>query len=423
MRILIAHNRYQQEGGEDGVVRAEAELLRKNGNTVELLEEDNSSINGLSQAVRTAAQCVYSFRSADRMREVLSNFRPDLVHIHNFFPKLSPSIHHACYRAGVPVVQTLHNFRLLCSGAYLLRDGKVCEDCVGRKLALPGVQHRCYRNSTGASAAVAAMQAVHRALGTWSRTVARFIVLTEFARKKFSEGGLPLERMVVKPNFLLSDPGEGPGDGGYALFVGRLSEEKGLKTLLSAWRQLSCAPPLKIVGDGPMAATVRAAEIEQPAIQWLGRRSSEEVRELMAHAAVLVFPSTWYEGFPLVFAEASAAGLPILATRLGAMQELIEDGRTGLLFSAGDATALARQVEHVFSAQSPLASMRPAVRATFEARYTAEKNYAMLMEIYRSVCTESRRPAILREKLKDTSADVAQPLGRDTARTSPAARS
>lgn len=422
MRILIAHNRYQQEGGEDGVVRAETELLRNHGNVVELLEEDNFSIDGMSQAIRTAAQCVYSRRSAARMRKALSSFRPDLVHIHNFFPKLSPSIHHACRRAGVPVVQTLHNFRLLCPGAYLLRDGRVCEDCVGRRLALPAVQHRCYRNSTGASTALATMLAVHRALGTWNRTVSRFIVLTEFARQKFSEGGLPLELMVVKPNFLLSDPGIGPGDGGYALFVGRLSVEKGVETLLSAWRLLPCAPLLKIVGDGPMSIAVRAAELEQPAIQWLGRRPAEEVRELMAHASVLVFPSTWYEGFPLVFAEAFAAGLPVIASRRGAMEELVDDGRTGLLFSAGDAKDLARQVEYGFSGLSPLVSMRPAVRATFEARYTAENNYAKLMEIYHSVCSDSCRPATLRRDLNSYPGDAKQQRGRDGRRRSRAAR-
>jgi glycosyltransferase involved in cell wall biosynthesis len=390
MRILIAHNRYQQQGGEDGVVRAEAELLLKHGNAVEFLEEDNSNIQGPSQAIQTAVQCIYSLNGARKMRQSLRKFRPDLVHIHNFFPKLSPSIHHACYQAGIPVVQTLHNYRLLCPGAFFLRDGRVCEDCLGRKLAFPAVQHRCYRDSLGASAALTSMLAVHRAIGTWSRTVSRFVVLTEFARQKFSEGGLPLERMFVKPNFLLTDPGRGPGDGGYALFVGRLSEEKGLETLLSAWRQLSVAPPLKIVGDGPLAATVRAAADVQPAIQWLGRRSAQEVRDLMAHAAVLIFPSLWYEGFPLVLAEAFAAGLPVIAARLGAMAELVEEGRTGLLFAPGDAAALARQVEDAFSESSPLASMRATARAVFEARYTAEKNYAMLMDVYHSACAQGR---------------------------------
>lgn len=388
MRILIANNRYQQQGGEEGVVRAEAELLLRHGNAVEILEENNSDIQGPLQAIQTAAQCIYSLNSANRMRESIRKFRPDLVHIHNFFPKLSPSVHHACYRAGVPVVQTLHNYRLLCPGAFLLRDGRVCEDCLGKKLALPAVQHRCYRESLGASAALATMLGVHRSIGTWSRTVTRFIVLTEFARQKFSEGGLPPERMSVKPNFLLSDPGQGPGDGGYALFVGRLSPEKGLDTLLSAWRRLPAAPPLKIVGDGPLSALVRAATAEQPAIQWLGRRSGEEVRALMSQAAVLVFPSVWYEGFPLVFAEAFAAGLPIIASRLGAMSELIDEGRTGFLYPPGDADALARKIDSVFTESSLLISMRQSARAVFEARYTAEKNYAMLMDIYRAACAE-----------------------------------
>ncbi len=386
MRILIVHNRYQQEGGEDGVVRAEAGLLSQKGHEIELFEEDNDGIVSKIDAAKTALRCLYSITAADEIRKRIRQFRPDVVHIHNFFPRLSPSIHYACHRAGIPVAQTLHNYRLLCPGSTLLREARICEDCIGKTFPWPAVQHGCYRESSTASAAVANMLFVHRVCGTWTQTVSRFIALTEFARQRFCAGGLPGEKIAVKPNFVLADPGIGEGSGGYALFVGRLASEKGLETLLDAWGRLKTKLPLKIVGDGPLAYRVRDAVSQTSSIEWLGWRSRQEVYRLMADAAVLIFPSIWYEGFPLVLAEAFATGLPIIASRLGAMAELVTEGKTGRLFTPGRGEDLADAVEWSIAHPNQWKAMRHCVRREFEDKYTAESNYSMLLDIYRSIC-------------------------------------
>jgi glycosyltransferase involved in cell wall biosynthesis len=391
VRVLVAHNRYQQPGGEDVVAQHEISLLRANGHEVEVLEQDNDDIGGWVSAAATALRCVYSSSSARAMQQKLDQFKPDLVHIHNFFPSLSPSVHYACLRAKVPVVQTLHNYRLLCPSSTFLREEKICEDCMGKAIPWPSVQHACYRQGRFASAAVANMLFLHRACGTWTGTVKTFIALTEFGRRKFVEGGLPADRIVVKPNFVSSDPRMGGGAGGYALFVGRLSTEKGIDTLLAAWRQLSTKWPLKIVGDGPMAKTASDAALTTDGIEWLGSRNKEEVSQVMADAKVLILPSICYEGFALVIPEAYAAGLPVIASRLGAMTELVVDGETGLLFTPGRPEELASAVEWAFSHPVQIEAMRHRARREFEEKYTAESNYAILSDIY-GTATRSVRP-------------------------------
>lgn len=396
MRILMVHNRYQQPGGEDAVVRAESELLRTNGHAVDLLEEDNDTIAGLPQAFGTALRCVWSVNARRTIRERILDFRPDLVHIHNFFPRLSPSVHFACRQAGVPIVQTLHNYRLLCPSATLLRDGHICEECPAHLYPWAAVRHACYRGSHAASTAVANMLFVHRVFATWSHTVTRFIALSEFARAKFTAAGLPPQKIVVKPNFVSKDPGAGSGQGGYALFVGRLSTEKGLLTLLKAWQQLPAQHQLRVVGDGPLAPEVRALASVHPSIQWLGWQNQDQVSALMAEAAVLIFPSIWYEGFPMVLAEAFAAGLPVITSRLGTMAEVVTQGKTGLLFSPGHAEELAAALQWIFAHPQEGASLRRHVRQEFEEKYTAAVNYRKLLAIYQSACRalQQRVPAL-----------------------------
>jgi glycosyltransferase involved in cell wall biosynthesis len=395
MRILFVHNRYQQAGGEDVVVHAESSLLARMGHNIELWEENNDAILSRLDAVKTGVQSVYSFRQAGKIRERIRRFDPDVVHIHNFFPRLSPSIHFACFRAGIPIVQSLHNFRLLCPAATFQGGGKVCEECLGKSVPWPSVENGCYRNSRAASAAVAIMLSVHRALGTWRRSVSRFIALTEFARDRFIAGGLPTEKISVKSNFVEPDPGIGSGGGNYALFVGRLAEEKGIGTLLAAWNRLSIKPRLKIIGDGPLAPDVAKAAATHPEIEWLGSRSREEVSRAMAEAGVLILPSTWYEGFPLVVAEAFAAGLPIIASRIGGVAEVVSDGHTGLLVSPGNPDELGNAVSRAFSHREELQLMRFQARSEFERKYTAEVNYARIMTIYTAAIESCLTPVQL----------------------------
>lgn len=383
-KIVVAHNFYQQAGGEDVVFAAETALLRAHGHEVVEYIADNHEVEGRSR-LRLAADTIWSRGSRKAMAALLAETRPDLLHLHNTFPLISPSVYYAARDAGVPVVQTLHNYRLLCLNSLFYRDGHVCEDCLGKALPWPGVVHSCYRGSRAASGAAAAMLGTHRALGTWTKLVDRYIVLTEFARGKLIQGGIPVEKLMVKPHFVDPDPGCGMHDGGFALFVGRLSAEKGVGTLLGAWEQLGTNVPLKIAGDGPLAARVEAAATANPSIEWLGRLSGAEVTELMGRAALLVVPSECYETFGRVVIEAFARGTPVIASNLGAVPELIATGQAtepGSLFQPGDSVDLAAKITTLWQQPQTLAAMGRAARAEFEAKYTAERNYARLMEIY-----------------------------------------
>ena len=381
MRILSIHNNYQIRGGEDESRESEERLLREMGHEVEVYEENNDRVAALG-SVEMAFRTVWSAEAYNIVKQKLMETACDVVHVQNFFPLISPSVYYAAKAEGVPVVQTLRNYRLLCPNALFFRDGQVCEDCMGKPIPYPGVLHSCYRGSLVASGATATMLTVHRAMQTWKQMVDVYIALTEFARQKFIQGGLPAQKIVVKPNFVYPDPGLGEGRGGYALFVGRLSVEKGLDTLLGAWKQLGKAIPLKIVGDGPLESEVAEAAEKFPQIEWLGRRPMAEVYALMGEAMVLIFPSKWYETFGRVGVEGFAKGTPAIAANIGAIAELVDPGRTGLLFQPGDSTDLAAKVEWVLQHQSEVAQMRKEARAEFEAKYTAEENYRRLMEIY-----------------------------------------
>jgi len=306
------------------------------------------------------------------------------------FPLISPSAYYACREAGVAVVQTLHNFRLLCPGAMLLRQYRPCEDCVGRSVAWPALLHRCYRESGAATAVAAGMVAVHPLFGTWTRMIDVYIALTEHGRGKFVAGGLPPDRIVVKPNFVHPDPGPGVRGGGFALFVGRLSPEKRLETLMRAWDKLGARVPLKIAGTGPLEGRLREWRAGRPAVHLLGPVTPLQVQSLMKEAKNLIAPSVWYETFLRVLVEAFAAGLPVVASRLGAMAEIVEDGVTGLLCEPGDSEDLADRVRWVFSHPADVAEMGKTARLRFLAKYGAEQNYETLQDIYDLAVRRSR---------------------------------
>jgi glycosyltransferase involved in cell wall biosynthesis len=380
MRILAMHDRYRIRGGEDECFDSELRMLREAGHEVRLLVDSNDRI-AADGGVRAAADAVWSVRSYRAARAMLREARPDIVHVHNFFPRLSPSVYYAARAAGVPVVQTLHNFRLLCPRADLFRAGRRCEDCVGR-LPWPGVVNRCYRGSAAASAAVAAMIGIHRALGTWSRQVAVYVATSEFARARLVRGGLPAERLVVKPNFVAPDPGPGAGERGYALYVGRLSREKGVATLLRAWSGLGSRLPLMLVGDPSLAPDLAGGAAALAGVRCLGRRTFAETCELMRGARVVVVPSECDETFCRVVVEAFAAGTPVIASRVGAIPELIEDGVTGLLFAPGEPDDLVAKLDRLLGSEDGARALGARARAEYQSRYTAERNHAMLMAIY-----------------------------------------
>ena len=386
MRVLLAHNSYQQSGGEDAVVANERALLADAGCDVDLLHIHNDEISSFWHKLSTTINLTRSARGKMLMARAIEGFRPDVVHVHNFFPLLTAAIYDACRDAGVPVVQTLHNFRLTCAGAILFRDGKPCEDCIHGS-PYQGALHGCYRGSRAGSLAVARMIDVHRRRNTWNTRVDRFIALTRFAKGRYVAAGLEPARIAVKPNFVPDPgrmpPGPQPPRAG-ALFVARLSPEKGLGTLLKAWQGL--AVPLTIIGDGPLKDFAAAGS--GGSITYLGRQSALEVRAAMRKAAFLVMPSESYETFGMVSVEAFANGLPVIASRLGAMAEIVEDGRTGLLFTPGDAADLAAKVTAAAAQPDLLRTLGQEARTCYEARYTPAVNLRALMAIYDGVLQE-----------------------------------
>jgi glycosyltransferase involved in cell wall biosynthesis len=384
MNILLAHNYYQQTGGEEQVFLAECNLLESHGHQVYRYVLNNDQIEK-TPPLELLGKTIWNWDVYREMRSLIQQHKIQVVHFHNTFPLISPAAYYAAKAEGASVVQTFHNYRLLCPNALFLRDGKVCEDCLGKPIPWQGIQHKCYRQSKSASAAVVTMLTTHRLLQTWNRQVDAYIALTDFARDKFIQGGLPAEKVFVKPNFVDPDPGVGAGTGGYALFVGRLYVEKGIDVLLAAWEQLGSKIPLKILGDGLLAPDVSKAAQTFPGIEWLGRKPLEDVYAMMQNAQFLIFPSKWYEGLPRTLIESFACGTPVIAPNLGTMSRFITPYETGLHFQPGNANDLVTQVEWAISHPQLLAKMRHKARTEFEVKYTAENSYRQLLEIYRAI--------------------------------------
>jgi glycosyltransferase involved in cell wall biosynthesis len=389
MKILQVHNFYQQAGGEDQVVAAERALLLSHGHTVLQYTVHNDDIQQMSSLALGAAT-IWNQETYRRVQRLISEQSVELMHLHNTLPLISPSVIWAAAAEKAAVIQTLHNYRLLCPAATFYRDGAVCELCLPKTAKWPAVIHRCYRGSRIATAGISTMLGIHHMLGTYQRKVDAYIALTEFARAKFCEGGLPCDRVKVKPNFIMNDPGIGRGTGGYALFAGRLTEEKGLTHLLDAWSQCSQALPLKIVGDGPQQPYVRERTAALPNVAYLGPCAHERVIELLQDAKFLILPSRWYEGLPMVAVEAMACGTPVVAFGLGSMNDLITDGVNGLKLAIDRPNALVdflRNSEEFL--RNPL-QLRAGARAHFERNFTADTNYDLLLTIYEQAVNRLR---------------------------------
>lgn len=386
VKVLIIHNTYQHRGGEDSVVMAEAALLRAHGHEVEIYSRSNDEMAAMSP-LAMVRPTLWSEQTTRELGEKIQRFRPEVIHSHNTFPLISPSLYWVAVRLGVPVVQTLHNFRLLCLNALFLRDGKVCEDCMG-VLPWRGVAHACYRRSRAASGVLAGMLTLHRGLGTYRNKVARYIALNEFCRGKFVEGGLPANKITVKPNFVdwegaqLSNPRRERRD--HFLFVGRLSDEKGVATLAKAMALLPAAR-LRLVGSGPEAAVLDGVA----GVTRLGFLPAELVCREMKEGAALVMPSISYESFGLTIVEAFACGLPVIVSRIGALAEIVREGETGLLFTPGDAEDLADKMAWASNHPEEMQRMGESARKEYERLYTPERNYRLLMHIYREAISES----------------------------------
>ncbi len=429
MTILVAHNRYRNRGGEDSVFESECRMLEEAGHKVVRYEKANADIHdggGLAAKISLAVRTVWNQRTFREVRELIRREKPDVVHCHNTFPLISPSIYYAAAREGVPVVQTLHNYRLTCLNGYLYRGGRICESCLGRS-PLRGVCRRCYRGSFLQSATTSAMLLVHRALGTWRRKVTRYIALTEFAREKFIQAGLPADKIVVKPNaFLPVRPAEtglksqvaclmspyaglapqildrsfdkrrATSEGAPAVsvvYLGRLSPEKGVDVLLRAWALLSNGASLdsctlSVIGSGPEEDALRTLASSlgiASSVRFLGSLSREKALFELASSDLLVFPSLWYETFGLTILEAASQGVPALVTNIGSQSLLVNDNVTGRFFPAGDPAALAAAIRSLLADSAALRRMGEAARAAFETSdCRPDRNLARLLSIYAS---------------------------------------
>lgn len=386
MRILMGHNYYQQYGGEDALANLEVELLQNHGHEVYFYTRDNDEINSKNIFYKGLLpfQTIWSHETYREIKYILQTFKPEVAHFTNFFPLISPSAYYACRHAGVPVVQSLHNYRLLCPSATLYRNGRLCEKCLMKKIPWPGVWHSCYRDSPVQTTVVASMLAIHNSLKTWSTKVDTYIVTTEFSRRKLIEGGLPSNKIRVKPNFLQNQPNAYAYTEreDFGLFVGRLVPEKGILTLLSTWSDI--AFPLKIMGKGPLLSKIQPILKERKRmIHYLGWQPHENMLQLMRQARFLILPSEWYEGLPMTLLAAFACGLPIIGSQFGSLEELIQDGKTGLHFKAGNTDDLHQKIQWAIEHPEEMALMGKNARVEYEEKYSAEKNYQLLLNIYK----------------------------------------
>ena len=429
MKILLIHNFYGSSApsGEDLVFKNEVELLKKQGIEVVTYERYNDEIKdyGLWDKFLLSFENIWSRRTYRELKTLLKKEKPDIAHFHNIWYLISPSAYYACKAAGIPVVQTLHNFRYFCVNGLLMRDGNICEECISSKkgdrswvmgdgnkdygvrgrlkirrarILKNAIRYGCYRESRAYSLPIAFMQYFHGIAGTWSDKVDAYISLTEFGKKKFIECGLPSERIFVKPNFLPDPPDPNYSHNGYGIFLGRISAEKGLSVLISAFQHLSTISydpsaishqpfKIKIVGDGPLRENLEktTSDRKMNEIEFLGKKNFHECMELLQKSRFLVLPALCYENFPLVIREAYACGKPVIASRLGAMAELVEDGKTGLLFEPGNPEDLADKMHWMIEHETECIEMGKNARKEFEKKYTAEKNYDILMKIYNQV--------------------------------------
>lgn len=375
MNIIIVHNAYQHSGGEDAVVDAEIALLRNRNHEVHVYRRHNDELKTASKA-KAAISAIWSHQSEHEIEKLCASVGAELIHVHNTFPLVSPAVFWVAARKRIPVIQTLHNFRLLCPQAIFLRNGKVCEDCI-EKVPWRAVTRRCYRGSAIQSAVAASTLTAHRLIGTYKEKVTRYIALNAFCRDKFIASGLPAERFRIKPNFVAASPAPGWNKRNGGLFVGRLSSEKGLEVLVDAVK-LSGKADVSVIGSGPLTAMAEECFGEG----YLGFRSIDDIMARMREASFLVVPSICYETFPRTIVEAYACGLPVIASRLGALVDIVKDGITGLLFNPGDANDLAIKIAWAESHPDDMMRMGKSARLEYDAKYTAERNYQILAEIY-----------------------------------------
>lgn len=392
MRILQVHNRYKITGGEWTVLNQEYDLLSKEHIVEQLIADNTKELTSLCKKLRLIVTTHYNSQSKELVRQKIRETNAEVMHVHNFFPLLSPSIFEAAKEEGIPSVLTLHNYRLIHPNGTLLHHGKIDERSV-RGSAYSCVLDGVYRNSILQTAVVAHMIEYHRKRDTWAQNVDCFICLTEFAKSKFVEAGFPEEKLRVKPNFV-EDAFKHQTPSGLAgqkedfyLFVGRISEEKGIRTFIQAWNSMkrqSC-PKLLILGDGPLKEELQRKSEKNSQISWLGFVEREQVLDYLLKAKALIFPSEWYEGMPMTILEAFSAATPVIATNIGSQAEIVDHNSTGLHFIPGHEESLMEAVERFESDKQKQKEMSAAARLEYEKKYTPGVNQLKLQSIYQNL--------------------------------------
>jgi len=406
MRILLFHNRYQLPSGEDTVLEHEMDLLRGHGHTLEvvIVGNKNLNINNIFSSMCIGLQTIWNHNSKKIVQNAIENFQPDIIHIHNFFPIYSPSIYWAISKYKIPIVQTLHNYRIICANGLLFRDEHPCELCIGRKVPLPAVIYKCYRNSRIATLPLFFMQLFHKFIGTFQFKIDAYIVLTQFAREKFLLGGLKEDKVFIKPNFI-PDPLPAAklnpmrSRKKQFIFVGRLAYEKGVDLILEAWNEIKLPDwTLIIVGDGPDRHKLQSNFREVEGVEWTGWLEKREIMDLISHSSFLILASRWFEGFPMVLLEAISMGTPVVAPNHGSFSEIISNGKMGLLFEPNNVPSLSNTLASLTKLPARnLDIMSQNAREAFENYYSSERNYNKILEIYNKVLNKTNEDINLRD--------------------------
>ena len=384
MKILICHNYYRSSApsGEDAVAENEINLLREHGHEVITYSKHNDDLDdsSLLKKLSIAKNTIWSSSTYDELTSYLSKHKPDIVHFHSIFPQISPSAYKACYDVNIPVIHTLHNFRSICPGALLQREEKICELCLHGSI-FNSLKYKCYRNSYLATGTLTATIIFNRFISSYTKYVSQYITLTEFATTRMVMGKIPRDLISIKPNFLPVSPEPGTGKGNYAVYVGRLSIEKGVKTLFSAWKDIDMK--LKVIGDGPLMDELKKLPADDlKNIEFCGYLDRTTILDIISNAAFQLVPSEWYEGFPMVLLEAFSCGTPVIGSDIGSIGEIVENDITGMKFTPGNINSLKTTVHRMLSDKNKLNEMRISTRNVFESKYSKEISYNILMDIY-----------------------------------------
>jgi len=387
MKVLLIHDFYQQYGGEDAAALAERRLLEEHGNEVTSYTRHNDEIKGynLQDKIKFFSETIYSLRTKRELSSLVRTSRPDVAYIHNVFPLISPSVYHTLHSLKVPSLQVVHDFRFLCPQGQFYTNGHICERCKQGNY-LNAIRYRCHRDSYALSALYATSIGLSRLAGVL-RKISGFICLTEFAKLKLLEAGVSEDKLFIKPNFIdATQVSPCPGDGNYLVYLGRLSREKGLWTLVRAFEVLK-EPLLKIVGTGPLEAPLKAYVRERGItnIEFVGFKDGVEKWELLKGSLLAVFPSEWYETFGLVALEAYAAGKPVVASDIGGLPYIVRNGKSGMLFQPGSAADLAEKVRYLIERPAEIQAMGRYGRQLVESEYGPDRAYMTLMGIFGKV--------------------------------------